>query len=201
MHPDLLIIFLKNPVKGKVKTRLAKSIGDEAALKLYHKMVSHTLGEADAVEATILLYYSDIIPSEYPWSYKPKNPMMSLLQDQSPDLGKRMAESIKSGLKEHDHVIVIGSDCPDITAELIQRSFSLLRTNDIVLGPANDGGFYLLGLSNWSDSIFDEVHWSTETVLEKCIKNIEGLGLSYILLEKLTDVDTLEDLQQINRQL
>ncbi|MBK6998112.1 MAG: TIGR04282 family arsenosugar biosynthesis glycosyltransferase [Lewinellaceae bacterium] len=187
---NTLLIFIRNPQLGKVKTRLAQTLGDEEALRIYQILLKKTRSAALACEAERYLFYSDFVDEQDDWApafFQKK------IQHRG-DLGARMEsafqQTFESGAKK---VIIIGSDCPELSGETLQQAFDLLDTADFVLGPVPDGGYYLLGMKALESSVFHNIEWSTETVRAKTIEKILAVGKSYALLPILSDVDTEED--------
>ena len=187
-----IIIFVKNPELGKVKSRLAKSIGDKAALEVYIKLLQKTQSVVKDISAQINVYYSSFIEQNDPiWD---EDSHEKKVQFQSPDLGIRMFESFADQLQQgHDKVLIIGSDCPLISEEIINSAFDSLEDNDIVIGPAEDGGYYLLGMKKANLTVFENIDWSTDLVFKQTIEIIKKLGLNYATLPMLPDIDYEED--------
>lgn len=183
-----LIIFIKNIEKGKVKTRLASTVGDDKALQIYQALLNHTREVATKVSATRHLFYSNRI-EEDEWS---KNDFEKYIQ-KGEDLGIRMANGFKKAFEKNDKVVIIGSDCASLTPQIVNQAFEKLEENDFVIGPAQDGGYYLLGMNKFMPSVFENIEWSTESVFEKTIQNIEYLNKKYDLLPTLSDIDYEED--------
>jgi rSAM/selenodomain-associated transferase 1 len=185
---NLLIVFVKNIILGKVKTRLAKTIGDEGAFKMYRELVSITEKETQKVEADRHIYFSDvIIPSKWIGDQK--------FVQKGADLGMRMQNAFLDGFAQgYQNIIVIGSDLPDISKEIIDAGFDQLNSNDIVFGPADDGGYYLLGMSQMNTSIFEHKPWSTSALLDVTLQELSEQQKSVALLPVLNDIDTFEDL-------
>ena len=187
---NTLLIFIRNPQLGKVKTRLARSLGDEEALRIYHILLEKTRVTALACEADRFLFYSDFVDEQDDWS-------PALFQkkiQRSGDLGARMESAFHQAFESGSQkAIIIGSDCPELTGETLQQAFDLLDSADYVLGPVPDGGYYLLGMSTLEPSVFHNIEWSTETVRAKTIEKILALGKTFALLPMLSDVDTAED--------
>jgi len=184
-----LIIFIKNPILGKVKTRLAKDIGDKKALEAYKLLMQYTHDIAMKSDTSKYLFYSDFIEDADNWSPREFRKMVQY----GDDLGKCMFNAIELTLLENTKAVLIGSDCPEIKKKHIDTAFKQLRTRDVVLGPAEDGGYYLIGVKQNSKALFREMNWSTSDVLEKTIEKIKELGMTYCLIERLSDVDTVED--------
>jgi rSAM/selenodomain-associated transferase 1 len=185
-----LIIFIRNPELGKVKTRLARTLGDLEALRIYHILLEKTRHAAMDCEATRLLFYSDFVDNLDPW---PPASFQKMVQH-SGDLGARMESAFQKAFHSGaEKAVIIGSDCPELTGEVLQQAFDLLDTADFVLGPVPDGGYYLLGMKALESSVFYDIEWSTETVREKTIEKIRAAGKTFSLLPMLSDVDTEAD--------
>lgn len=184
-----LIIFVKNPELGKVKTRIAQTAGDARALQIYVELMKHTRKIALLVEVTRLLFYSRDINRADDWS---NADFQKYLQVET-DLGGRMSAAFEKGFEEDDKVVIIGSDCASLTSDIVEEAFRALDSKDFVVGPTFDGGYYLLGMRRFEPSVFEDVEWSTESVFPTTIKRIEGLNASYYLTEKLSDIDFEED--------
>jgi uncharacterized protein len=185
-----LIIFIRNPELGKVKTRLARTLGDAEALRIYHILLEKTRHAAMDCEATRLLFYSDFVDHPDPW---PSASFQKMVQH-SGDLGARMESAFQVAFESGaGKAVIIGSDCPELTGETLQQAFDLLDTTDFVLGPVPDGGYYLLGMKSLESSVFYDMEWSTETVRAKTIEKIQAVGKTFALLPMLSDVDTEAD--------
>jgi len=189
-----LIIFLKYPEKGKVKTRLAKDIGNEKALLIYKKLVIKILNQIDSNNYDISIYY---FPENKKNEVKKwiNLPDIKYLPQSGDDLGVKMLNAFKDSISlKYTKTVIIGTDCLEITNSLLSQSFDLLDNSDLVLGPATDGGYYLIGLKAVVETIFQDIHWSTEKVLKQTINKAKEIKLSYKLLDFNNDIDTLEDL-------
>jgi rSAM/selenodomain-associated transferase 1 len=192
MEMEGLIIFVRKPELGKVKTRLAAAIGPEAALAIYHKLIAHTYTITSSLRCHKFVFYADAIEENDVWS----NGYFKSRQSNS-DLGGRMKAAFAGLLaRGYERVCIVGSDCFELTSELIREAFACLNNNELVIGPARDGGYYLLGMENSLKEVFDGIEWSTEKVLEQTIKQIEQHHYTYTLLPMLTDVDTVNDLPE-----
>lgn len=190
-----LIIFLRLPEKGKVKTRLAASIGEEAALEIYLQMVNITLEAASQVEAKIYLFYDGGLP---PKDLQIKS--YDYLLQQGNELGEKIFHAFEYVLSRHSKAIIIGSDCPEISSNILLKSFQLLQYHDITLGPAFDGGYYLLGCKKLYPSLFHAIPWSQPSTMRETINRIEDLKLTYQLMDILSDIDTVEDWECFQRK-
>lgn len=198
MMENALIIFIKNPVKGKVKTRLAATIGDDMALAIYQKLLKHTLNIAEHVTADKFIFFSDAIDETIgdvnaPFYYKIQS---------GNDLGEKMKNAFvqlfKSGYKR---VVIIGTDCPGINENILKTAFGEFNNSDVVIGPATDGGYYLLGMKEMHNDLFEKIDWSTSVVLHSTIECYNKSNLSYSLLTALRNVDEQKDLVHLDNML
>ncbi len=193
----VLIIFIKNPILGKVKTRLASTLGDQEALRIYKLLLQHTRTISMSIDVKRALYYSDSIDETDNWEqfYFSKK-----LQPQGA-LGQRMAVAFQKQLKLHDKAVIIGSDCANLSPEIIQEALNKLDQHDFVIGPTFDGGYYLLGMKHYHSSLFENIEWSTEKVLPQTLEKIASLEKSYYLLPKLSDIDYEKDWLEFGKHL
>lgn len=190
MSKNRLIIFTRNPELGKVKTRLAKTVGDEMALKIYQFLLDKTQEVAQKVSSDKAVFYSEKIVDNDNW-----NPeiFQKHLQIGS-DLGIKMQYAFEQSFeKGYEKVAIIGSDLYDITPQIIENAFEKLTSTDVVLGPAKDGGYYLLGMKAIRKPIFQHKKWGTATVLQETLEDLKDKKVS--LLEELNDVDVFEDIE------
>lgn len=189
----LLIVFSKNPVQGRVKTRLAASIGDREALDVYETLRQITERETAEAECARSVFYSDFIPENDLFL---TSGTRAFLQ-RGADLGERMHRAFVEGFAlGFRHVALIGTDCPELGAFLIDRAFDALEECDAVFGPARDGGFYLVGLKRPEPAIFLGRKWSTPQVLQDSLRIVRDLGMEHTLLPALSDIDTVDDLME-----
>lgn len=187
-----LVVFVKNPELGKVKTRLAQSIGEEAALKVYRFLLNYTKQVADETDCDeVLVYHSlSVNPTDNWKGEKVKNKLQV-----SGDLGMKMNEAIQSvGLSDEGPIVLIGSDCLEITSDIIESAFNSLRDHDIVIGPASDGGYYLIGMNQPESFVFKNKPWSTDDLFNVTKKEIEKNNKKLFVLEELSDIDVEADL-------
>lgn len=191
MNTDLVIVFVKNILLGKVKTRLAESIGDYGAFEVYKELVDITEQETSRLQnADVQIYFSDVA-IETKWEGRDK------FVQQGDDLGARMKNAFANGFEQgYKRIIGIGSDLPDMNVGILEEAIQSLTDADTVFGPSADGGYYLLGMTKVHDCIFDNKVWSTNTVMQEALSELDQNGLSYSLLTELNDIDTLEDLQE-----
>jgi len=192
MPEKLLIVFAKNKLFGLVKTRLADSIGPEAAYKVYEQLFQITESETQKMsDVDKQIYFSHEIDEEA-WGNTPK------FVQEGNDLGARMSTAFKAGFNAgYSQIIGIGADLPDLTADLLINAFEELENHDFVFGPAEDGGYYLVGLNGDKGLyVFENKPWSTAALLKLTREEIETNHHSVSLLEELNDIDTLEDLEK-----
>ncbi|GAA4196208.1 TIGR04282 family arsenosugar biosynthesis glycosyltransferase [Pedobacter jeongneungensis] len=187
-----LIIFVRHPELGKVKTRLAKSIGDEKALAVYNLLLSHTLQITIPVNCHKFIYYTDQVIAHDIWTF----PGYTKRQQFGADLGERMSNSFKELFEQgFKRVMIIGSDCYQLKTAIIEQAIDRLADNDAVIGPTFDGGYYLLGLNRYVPELFTDKSWSTDQVTHQTIATVNQLELTYSLMQKLHDVDEVADLK------
>ena len=184
-----LIIFVKNAVYGKVKTRIAATLGDAKALDIYRALVAHTHRITVLLPHDKYVYYSDYVEPDDVWN----NPFFKR-QQEGTDLGIRMKHAVEQVFNEgHEQVIIIGSDCMELDAGIIEQAFAALNKTDAVIGPATDGGYCLLGLTAMHNRLFENIAWSTNRVLDQTLAVCRELQLHYILLPQLSDIDEAAD--------
>jgi rSAM/selenodomain-associated transferase 1 len=175
---------------GFVKTRLARTLGDAEALRIYHLLLEKTRQAALDSTARRWLFYSDALETGDDWM---EQDFKKFVQ-RGADLGARMEHAFQQAFDAGaSKVVIIGSDCPAITGATLAAAFAQLDHADFVLGPASDGGYYLLGMRAFEPSVFRDIAWSTDTVLAATLGQIKALGKTFFLLAELTDVDTEAD--------
>lgn len=187
---EALIIFVRKPESGKVKTRLAATLGNEIALKIYRQLLQHTFDITSGLMAHKFVFYVDAIDEHDMWSAKGFYKMLQVNADLGIKMQAAFAEIFKKG---HQKAVIIGSDCFELTSDLIDQAFKVLDKNDIVIGPAKDGGYYLLGMKQLYPPLFENKSWSTATVFIDTVRDIARLNLSYEQLPQLTDIDEAGD--------
>ncbi len=192
MSKERLIIFLRNPELGEVKTRLAQTAGDEKALEVYQKLMSHTMEVVNDWSGRKVLYFTKAVLPSDKTSYK-----YSKKTQTAGDLGQKMKGAIETELKSYDKVCVIGSDCPELSKGILEEAFQALDIMDVVVGPAKDGGYYLIGMKKVVPELFEDIEWGTSNVMNATLNQITRLGLSFHLLEELSDVDTEKDWKKL----
>lgn len=184
-----LIIFIKNPILGKVKTRLAQTTGPEKALQIYRALLTHTRDLALEVPCDRYLFYSDFIDPEDSWE---KESFHKRLQQEG-DLGQKMQHAFAEVLQNHQRAVIIGSDCATLTAQILKDAFSALEDRSYVVGPAIDGGYYLLGMNKLTPELFSGIAWSTSSVFRDTLERLQATGANYHLTPELSDIDFEED--------
>ncbi len=191
MYNPLLIVFIKNTEKGKVKTRLAKTIGDEKALSVYQQLLSHTHQITSPLAVAKQVYYSNFVAENDMWN----DGNFTKHIQQGNDLGERMSTAFEQGFKSgHQPICIIGSDCYALNTQIIETAFEQLKSSDVVLGPATDGGYYLLGMNHFYPDLFTNKTYSTAHVYKEAREEVEKLHKTLYTLPELSDIDTIDDL-------
>jgi rSAM/selenodomain-associated transferase 1 len=196
MKKEVVLVFQKNEVLGKVKTRLAAGVGEEQALEIYRQLLDKTHLALRDISVSITTYFSEFIPDN------PIHSAENKLVQVGQDLGERMknafAENFDLGIEK---VVLIGTDCPSLEAIHLSHAFEALDQSDLVLGPARDGGYYLIGMKRRADFLFEGITWSTELVLSQTLSLAAEQGLQTSLMPVLEDIDTLEDWERYCSQI
>ncbi|UWX56635.1 TIGR04282 family arsenosugar biosynthesis glycosyltransferase [Maribacter litopenaei] len=189
---NLLLIFTRNPELGKGKRRLAAKVGDQAALDIYNFLLDHTVKITSGLYADKTVYYSDEIWEQDKWDNKKYDKKLQTGED----LGARMLNAFQDGFSRgYERIIIIGSDLYDLSQEDLEEGFKVLAQNDFVIGPAEDGGYYLLGMKQLKPELFKNKDWGTESVLEATLSDLKDE--KKVLLELRNDVDYYEDIKDI----
>ncbi len=192
MNKNLLLIFTRNPELGKVKTRLAVTIGAENALEIYNFLVKHTQEIVAQIDVNRRVLYSEEINENDIWNNKLYQKKMQF----GSDLGVRMKNAFADGFADNfKKIVILGTDLLDLEVSDIEKAFSELDNHDIVIGPAEDGGYYLLGLKFIPDGIFSNKKWGTSSVLKETLSNLENFKICF--LKTKNDIDTFEDIRDI----
>jgi len=190
MKKNLLLIFTRNPELGKVKTRLAQGVGNENALEIYKFLLNHTKNVVTQVHCTRRVGYSVKIRENDIWDAT----VFEKFQQEGEDLGIRMHNAFRQGFEDgYKNIIIIGSDLYDLTPHHINDAFTALENNEFVIGPAQDGGYYLLGMNTIHKEVFYNKDWGTDTVLASTLNDIKEKKV--LQLEILNDIDFAEDLK------
>jgi uncharacterized protein len=191
----MLIIFTRYPRPGQAKTRLIPALGPEGAARLQIAMTEHSLLQARGLKRPIAIYYTNGEARELQdWLGED----LRYCTQGSGDLGAKMLGAFCHTLGEgYGAAVIIGTDCPGLDTQLLEQAFEALQTSDLVLGPALDGGYYLIGLRRVIPDLFENIPWSTDQVLSQTLAIAKGLELDVCLLPELPDIDRPEDLQYL----
>ncbi|HLO46488.1 MAG TPA: TIGR04282 family arsenosugar biosynthesis glycosyltransferase [Leadbetterella sp.] len=195
-----LLIFIKNPELGKVKTRLAATIGDEKALEVFKKLLVNIHDKSLNVRADKLLFYSTYVDKNDIWE---NDVFRKYVQNPSPDLGQRMLSAFEEARDlGYTKALIVGSDIYEVSTEILQEGFELLEHAESVLGPSHDGGYYAIGFNFEkinSDTFLQEIFlnktWSHELVAQEALETINSYSYTCNFLPTLSDIDTEEDLK------
>ncbi|HVG45629.1 MAG TPA: TIGR04282 family arsenosugar biosynthesis glycosyltransferase [Longimicrobium sp.] len=193
--PDAILVFVRAPEAGRVKTRLAAEIGEEAALRIYRRLAEHAVAEARALgtEAALRIHFTPAEGGDRVREWLGAD--AAYLPQEDGDLGARMRAAFEAAFAAgHPRTVIIGSDLPDLSAGVLRRALRLLDSHPAVVGPAADGGYYLLGLRGMVPGVFDGIAWSTDGVLAATLARLAAAGCAPALLEPLRDVDVAADL-------
>lgn len=213
MRPNVLLYFVKYPTPGKVKTRLAKMVGEQEAAKLYSELAEKNLKVIASLHQRNICDL--VIVFDPPEKKEDFKRWFSISCEYWPQCRGGLSERLKhafgeafsakgacppdgrrgsasGGQKGGKRVMALGSDTLGLTTNIIQQGFEALHSNDVVVGPAEDGGYYLIGLSSLQPELFQDIPWSTDAVLQQTFSNISKLGLSYQTLIPLEDLDEIK---------
>jgi len=187
---QLLIIFTRTPELGKVKTRLAKDTTDQAALQVYEQLLAHTHDITKDLDVDKWIFYTEQIDFEDRWS---EGEFMKMIQAEG-DLGKKMQDAFFKGFGAgYFEIVIIGSDIDTLSQELIEDAFEQVKQQNVI-GPSEDGGYYLLGLNEPRTDVFNNKSWGTDTVLRDTMLDFKDDEV--FMLEELNDIDLLEDITE-----
>lgn len=190
MSKNIINIFIKNPRLGYVKTRLAATLGNEEALKIYHFLLDKTRAAVLQTDAKRWLWYSDTIAENDDWD----NALFHKKVQKTGDLGARMYGAFQAAFAEGaNKVIIVGSDCPELNGDLLHQALEALEQHDFVIGPTPDGGYYLLGMNQLHQEVFQDIAWSTDAVYPTTANIIKALGCTKFDLAPLSDIDNEAD--------
>ena len=196
-----LIVFARAPVPGRVKTRLIPSIGTAGAAALHEQLVLHILSTAtDAKVGFVDLWCAPSSKHSF-FLQCARKFEISLFNQIEGDLGSRMAQAFHETLKKAPQALLIGSDCPSLTADDLRKAADVLRHGiDAVIGPAEDGGYVLIGLRQYTPDLFTRISWGTGSVLDQTRTRLRGLGWKWHELPERWDVDRAEDVERLKRE-
>ncbi|MGB3591227.1 MAG: TIGR04282 family arsenosugar biosynthesis glycosyltransferase [Nonlabens sp.] len=189
-NKNCLVIFTRNPELGKGKRRLAATVGDHKALAVYKLLLHHTRSVTDALPVTRQVWYSERVHDDDDWS----NNKYEKFVQKGDDLGERMQHALETALEDHENAIVIGSDLFELKSSDLETAFKQLEDNDAVIGPATDGGYYLLGFhKRMAPAVFKNKSWGTESVYRDTMADLKSHRT--FILEERNDVDYYEDIK------
>ncbi len=198
-----LIIFTRYPTPGKVKTRLIPAVGAEGAALLHRQMTVQVIDRSRALQSDLPVKIAVHFDGD---NYQQMSDWLGTdlgYQSQGEgDVGARMARSFSTSCQRNSSVVLIGTDCPEITIDILAHAFELLQSGrDLVLGGAVDGGYYLIGMRDYHPKLFVDIDWSTDRVLQQTVAIANRLNLSIGYLPTLTDIDRPEDLSILTQNL
>ncbi len=198
---EQLIVFTRYPEPGKTKTRLIPAVGPEKAAEIHRRMAERAIAMCEEIvkqhqNIKVSVRYAGPEKEKFrEWLPRIKN----FVSQGGGDLGQRMNNAFVDAFREGSKgVVIIGTDCPGLTREIVEKAFQLLKESPLVLGPARDGGYYLIGLSQPVPEIFKKIAWGTDAVLSETVAAASRLSIKHVLLETLFDVDRPEDLHLID---
>ncbi len=198
MSNDRLIIFVKNLIPGTVKTRLAEDIGMDMAMEVYKELVANTAEITDKVKVDKAVYYSEYVEL---WDFFHDEKYTKHIQEGN-DLGQRMLNAIYDAFEEgYDKAVLIGSDIPEISKKVINSALEKLEDHDLVVGPAEDGGYYLVGMKEAHQKLFEGKSYSHDKVLSELLDSAEEIDLKTFQLPTLLDVDVKADMKKAGIQI
>lgn len=194
MSGDLFIQFAREPVPGAVKTRLVPAVTPEQACEIHTDLVRHT---------TRLLVTAGLAEVRLDVTGDPGHPLFrqclalgvaGVRMQSGADIGERMLNALRHGLGSHERVVLVGSDCPQFDQEYLGAALAALETRDVVVGPARDGGYVLIGVRCADPRWFEGVAWGTDRVYRQTVTRLDASGANWQALPPLADVDRPEDL-------
>jgi hypothetical protein len=203
MADNLLVMFVKYPEPGQVKSRLALTLGDRDAAQVYKtvtaKLISAVAPPSKGAGYDMAVAYSPADAADDMRTWLGSG--IQLRPQTGANLGDRMRKAFADGFAlGYKRIVIIGSDCPAVTQKLIIEALRKLDRHEVVIGPAADGGYYLIGLCQAEPNLFTVIDWSTEHVLAQTIERCNTLHRSYVLLPELRDIDQIEDLAYYREQ-
>jgi uncharacterized protein len=193
-----VLIFAKNLQYGQVKTRLAATVGDDVAFSIYKHLLQHTVRITLDLPVDKIVFYSSHVATLDDW---PDNIYRKEVQS-GDDLGARMHKAFADCFdRGYEYLVMIGTDCLELNSDIIMDAFEAIKNNDVVIGPAKDGGYYLIALNAMHAAYFENISWSTDKVLEETFEICNRLRHRYFLLPALSDIDTEADYKEAEQQL
>lgn len=194
----LLMVFAKNMIPGHVKTRLARRTGNDKAVQIYRTLLQYTRKITLQTDVDRQIWYDCFEPEQPMFSRNHFSPRIQ----HGEGLGERMKYAFQQAFKEgYQRVVIIGTDCAELTSKTISKAFDNLQKREVVLGPAEDGGYYLLGMRAFYPFIFENISWGTDRVFAQTTRYLTENGVDYGRLEELRDVDHWSDWMQIRENI
>jgi len=201
----LIQVFFKAPIEGKVKTRLIPKVGLPNSVIIHQRLCEQVIqcvaGYAEQSEDIAVQFWVDLDISHTFVQDNAARYGVDVFQQKGSDLGERMQFAMTSGLMAADQVVIVGGDCFSLCERYLAQAFEVLENKDVVFGPADDGGYILIGSHGLEKGFFTDVQWGESTVLASSIDCAHQSGKSYGLLEERWDIDTWEDIQRNAPQL
>ena len=194
----LLQVFLKAPEPGKVKTRLIPDLGEVAATEIHQKLVQHVLQVADSAGLETECWIAGDVAHPFVQSLAQR---YAIHQQTGIDLGERMYNALLFGLERHERVLLVGADAYSLTPQVLADASAALAHHEVVLGPAQDGGYFLVGVNKLHPDFFADIDWGTAAVLAEQLENLQRCHLRYTLLAEGYDIDSLDDLRHFAPEL
>ncbi len=189
---NLLLIFTRNPVLGQCKTRLAATVGDKVALDIYRFLLNHTFAITNELPVQKQVYYSNDIWKDDIWDSR----IFDKRLQQGSDLGERMSNAFRKGFEDgFENIIIIGSDIYELATKDLLEAFDALEKNEFVIGPAEDGGYYLLGMKAYNETVFKNKNWGKEKVFQSTMYDLKNEKV--FLLKSKNDIDLYDDVKHI----
>jgi rSAM/selenodomain-associated transferase 1 len=196
-----VVVMLKNPVPGKVKTRLSRKYGKRGAARIHTRLTEQLLSGISGL-GNVDIYLSVTPGRAHVRAWHWARVFGMRLKVQAPgDLGEKMLAECSALARQYQAVIIVGSDCPEVDASVLEQCRKLLQSNDVVIGPAEDGGYYLLGLRRCMAGMFRNISWGTGIVFRETERRLQSAGVSYACLEYRYDVDRPEDVIRLKRSM
>ena len=191
-----LMVFTRYPEAGSVKTRLIPALGKTGAARIHKKMTEGTIKTASHFKGELEVHFSG---GNRKLMKKWLSNRLRYRKQKGKDLGEKLCNAFKMAFSEGSKkIVIIGTDCPRLTADHINKAFSLLDKFDLVLGPARDGGYYLIGLNNYRPELFKNIDWGSHLVFQQTVNIAQTRSIKLATLEKLADIDMPEDLADLH---
>ncbi|MCO5387646.1 MAG: TIGR04282 family arsenosugar biosynthesis glycosyltransferase [Desulfosporosinus sp.] len=192
VNSQALILMTRVPVPGKTKTRLMPHLSAEECAGFHEACLKDIIKVQRELKKPANIFYSEKLTEKFMTMFPKESQFISQEGD---NLGERMSQAFRISLQDYKFTLMVGSDLPHLTVRLLQSAFEALEQHDVVLGPALDGGYYLIGLKQFIPDLFTGITWGSSEVFRQTIERVHSLGLSYRLLQTMQDLDTIEDLR------